>query len=1053
MKKRLFSFLILPLLATPISCGSSSSGGEQKSYSRLHFERSEYQIHSGERINVQENYGGIIYSLVGDIPDNVYINHNTGVITFDESVTNNTQVLLVANYNDSQSDPVIVTLLQNSVTTSLTFHTPIKNIINGDYILVSSSNNTAIKYSLKHDVLGVSIDSMTGRISYNSAAVEGSKFVVVATSAGVSLEEEYNVAVEHLAISATEKQAIEDGSNIPATYVLDFSDTPSEIEESVLAVMNDNKAAREDEYTYNSSTHVLVIKPSFIETFKSGSNRLKIITPRNIITTELIRVTKFIRNAHDLQSINDNRESLAGYYILENDIDLTDYLALGGEGYNDCRGWNQIGIYHDLEVDPERDSFTGTFDGNGHVISGFFEDRADDLAHNEGLFGYVTNQATIMNTGFVGSSKLTKGRNFIGGFVGFNEGIIKNCWVDVNISNAHEDKIFHDVGAFAGANTGTIESCYSLGNSLGDNNVGAFVGKNFGEITNCFAINNAGDPFVAEYKEGNINNCKVFTSFNDMKGDASFDYVSSFNNKYWDIHDDKFPTLKSNYEIDYVNGLEIANKNTDLYLGEELVVDVTIHPNDKQEEYLPSVIYTVENIESTGITQNGNKFDTSNAIVDSFIVTASIETSLGNFASSKEFKISVEPETIDIVDDLPTYVEPGKQYRINVNITPNNAVNDLTWEVLQYETDTKAYKYIDAFFTGNVLTLKESIMNYHTKDENPTFAIRCTSKNGVVATKTLTLKRIKYLSDKYCKTSAADGITQRCLNFYKNSSETYAEFVLPDTADMGQLHAYKFSKEISVVKSGHKVRVPIELIKAIPNRQVTFTFRCGFGNSEVIYRGYACYIDHNRYIEIDVPTQYIPLYSAQDFYNYFRLTLDDTDVSKYANYDKTYVLMNDIDFDGAENLVSIGYQASKYEEAKAFSGKIYGFGHTIKNASFHWSERYYFEGPYQAPNEDKAKRDPNTNRVGFFGYFSGEIYDVVFDNITCLSYNYGGAFAGEILTGGYLEDVVFIHSNTRSTYTECDFTIDDLVQGRIAAKSAGTFVGVSYNGTAVGLIG
>ena len=46
--------------------------------------------------------------------------------------------------------------------------------------------------------------------------------------------------------------------------------------------------------------------------------------------------------------------------ILSNDINLTTYL--GGVGSDDGKGWLPIGTL----ATP----FTGTFDGNGHVISG-----------------------------------------------------------------------------------------------------------------------------------------------------------------------------------------------------------------------------------------------------------------------------------------------------------------------------------------------------------------------------------------------------------------------------------------------------------------------------------------------------------------------------------------------------------------------------------------------------------------------------------------------------------------------------------------------------------
>lgn len=1046
MRKHLF--FTFTLLALAVSSCNSNSASKQA----LSFAKDQYLIHSGERVTVEQNYSGVIYSFAGTVPYETTLNKTTGEITFTTNTPNYSQVILTASYNELQSDQAIVTLLQNSVTTELVFHTPIKNIIDGDYILVTSLNNTAITYSLENPVTGVSIDSMSGRVSYNSAAIEGSEFTVVASSAGVSAKETYYVAVSNLAKSKTKLQSIEVGSENPATYILDFDDVPSGTEESIIGLMNDKKYAEPSEYSYDKSTHTLVINPSFVQTFATGENTLKIITSRNIISVELILVTKFIRTAEDLQAINKNRASLGGYYILENDIDLTDYLSKGGEGYNDNRGWNQIGIYHDLEEDPTRDSFTGTFDGNGHIISGYFEERADDLAHNEGLFGYVTNQGVIKNTGFVGSkTRKTIGRNFIGGFVGFNEGTIKNCWSDVNISNKHEDKIFHSVGAFAGANTGIIDSCYTIGLAEGDNLVGAFVGKNYGDITNCYSYHNTVKDFCGTQITGSHEGCLVFESLGDMK---NFDYSAHFDNGAWTFNVGEVPTLKHNIDINFVNGLQINNKVADIYKGEVVDIDVTIHPNSLHDDYINLVQYSFSTPSGNdgGIVQDGNRFMTSNATVDEFYVTATLDAGVYHHSTSITFHIYEQIESLTLVDDLPNYVEPGKQYAFNVNIVPATAPQDMTWTILDGEDDshrtTKPGRF--AFFTGNVLTIKEEMMNFRSKDPVRTFEVKGTAKNGMSVTKTLTLKKIHYLSDTYSVTQEGDHITQSVINIYKDSEDTHIQFTLPGNAEMANMTVSRFSNKIyDYSRSGHTIKIPVKYVKDIPNRQLTFTFRCGTGDSQVIYRGYACYIDHNRYTLSDVSGQYIALGSKEDFYSHFRMKLDDTDTSKYDNYKKTFVLTNDIDFEGDSELVAIGYHSTSYTDAlHAFDGTIYGFGHTIKNASFKWSERYFFAGP-----SDPTKRaDPNTYRVGFFGYFSGKIYDVVFENITAASYNYGGCFAGEIRSGGYLENVVFVNCKTYSA-NEVDYTIDDVVQGRVAAVSAGTFVGVTYNGTAVGLVG
>ena len=531
-----------------------------------------------------------------------------------------------------------------------------------------------------------------------------------------------------------------------------------------------------------------------------------------------------------------------------------------------------------------------------------------------------------------------------------------------------------------------------------------------------------------------------------MKG---FDFEGHFNNSAWSFENGQLPTLKKNIEIEFANGLEIANKEKEIFKGETVTIQPIVHPNSLQAQYENQIQYSMTPVEGSGITQNNNVFSTSGAQVDEFTVIATLETSFATFSTAKTFKINEPIQSISLIDDFPTYVEPGKQYEFNVNVNPSNAKANMTWEIPNVVIDGKEQKPSRfCFFTDNVLTIKEEMMNFATKVSEPTFMVKGTASNGMTVTKELTLKRIHYLSDNYCVTDEGDNITNRVLCFYANSTEEYAQFVLPSSADMSNMTVTRYNSPVTYSRSGHTVKIPMRYVKEIPNRQLTFTFRCGTGDSSVIYRGYACYINHNRYT-VNQVSNYIALDSANDFYTYFRMKLSDNNAGKWNNYDKTFVLTNDIDFNNATGLVAIGYYTTSHEDGlHAFTGKIYGFGHKIKNATFEWSERYFIAGP----TIPEKPADPNKYRVGFFGFFQGEIYDVVFENIKAISYNYGGCFAGTIRSGALLENVVFVNCKTYSA-NETDYTIDDVIQGRIAATSAGNFIGVTYNGTAVGLVG
>ena len=99
--------------------------------------------------------------------------------------------------------------------------------------------------------------------------------------------------------------------------------------------------------------------------------------------------------------------------------------------------------------------YTGTFDGNGHVITDLYINTADA---NQGLFGYVT-AATVKNLGVTG--EVTSTNNYVGGIIGYAAGatVIENCF------NAADVNGKQSVGGIAGVTVaaGKISNCYNTG--------------------------------------------------------------------------------------------------------------------------------------------------------------------------------------------------------------------------------------------------------------------------------------------------------------------------------------------------------------------------------------------------------------------------------------------------------------------------------------------------------------------------------------------------------------------------------------------------------------
>lgn len=162
--------------------------------------------------------------------------------------------------------------------------------------------------------------------------------------------------------------------------------------------------------------------------------------------------------------------------LLVNDITINDSVLASDGTVADVqkRIWVPIG-----DAKP----FKGTFDGQGHTISGlFFNDEYESYV---GLFGLVSG-GDILNVHIRDS--YFSGKSFIGGICG----AIANSESISNITNCSSTAVVVGsdsyAGGIAGYASGTISNCYSTGNIDGDWNVAGIVGgANKCIVENCFS--------------------------------------------------------------------------------------------------------------------------------------------------------------------------------------------------------------------------------------------------------------------------------------------------------------------------------------------------------------------------------------------------------------------------------------------------------------------------------------------------------------------------------------------------------------------------------------
>ncbi|MHC4676260.1 MAG: GLUG motif-containing protein, partial [Planctomycetota bacterium] len=158
--------------------------------------------------------------------------------------------------------------------------------------------------------------------------------------------------------------------------------------------------------------------------------------------------------------------------------------------------------------------FTGTFDGNNHLISNFSCGNTNE--RSIGIFGYVRHDANIMNlaltepnvnggdnskvgalVGFLISGNIdncsvvngyVRGIRYVGGLVGeidsfLEYATISNCYTTCSVEGTG-----NSIGGLVGyINNGTISRSFSTASVTGQERIGGLVGANYGTISNSYA--------------------------------------------------------------------------------------------------------------------------------------------------------------------------------------------------------------------------------------------------------------------------------------------------------------------------------------------------------------------------------------------------------------------------------------------------------------------------------------------------------------------------------------------------------------------------------------
>lgn len=190
------------------------------------------------------------------------------------------------------------------------------------------------------------------------------------------------------------------------------------------------------------------------------------------------------------EELYNMRNNLSGDYMLMNDLEFTqEDFAQGGAFYGDGFGWIPIGA---VPSNP----FKGSFNGNGHSITGLMMNKA--YYDFGGLFG--------VSRGEIENLRIKEA--IINGEYGINTSVPalddeidktnvdyedKEVWTPSDGEVTEESLNQYDrtgvstatVGIICGYNLGKIKNCFAGGSVNGNTYVGAIAGRNTGTVSGC----------------------------------------------------------------------------------------------------------------------------------------------------------------------------------------------------------------------------------------------------------------------------------------------------------------------------------------------------------------------------------------------------------------------------------------------------------------------------------------------------------------------------------------------------------------------------------------
>lgn len=207
-------------------------------------------------------------------------------------------------------------------------------------------------------------------------------------------------------------------------------------------------------------------------------------------------------------------------------ITLTADIDLTGET------WTPIGSGFSSNT-----GYQGTFDGQGHSITGLSITTNSTDGGNAVLFDGIGSNGTVKNLQVEVNYNVQQG--VASGIVNVNYGTITACSVTGDIAARTSD-----IGGIASINNGSIIGCWFDGNLTTNYVEGGIAAYNYGTITACFYGGNAG--YGANNQGGTVDATKVNDGDSWQTAVDGMNEALTGNGYQWKLGENNLPVLQKN---------------------------------------------------------------------------------------------------------------------------------------------------------------------------------------------------------------------------------------------------------------------------------------------------------------------------------------------------------------------------------------------------------------------------------------------------------------------------------------------------------------------------